>query len=79
MSNQKSGRERRDAGAGVGGRKSAAPNHPCLHFLFISSTLFLTEVRARLSTFERLGSGWTRENIVFEERKANYIFFHYIY
>ena len=56
VSNKKSGRERRDAGAGRGGgRKSAAPNHPCLHFLFVSSTPFLTEVRARLSTLERLG------------------------
>ena len=40
---------------GITGRKSAAPKHPCLHFLFISSTPFLTEVHARLSTLESLG------------------------
>ena len=56
MSNQKSGRERRDAGTGGGGvGGSSDPNHPCLHFLFVSSTPFLTEVRAHLSTLERLG------------------------
>ena len=83
MSNHKSGRDRRDAlggggGGGGGGLWSADPNHPCLHFVFVSSTPFLTEVRARLSTLERLGWGWTREIIVFEERKANYIFSLYL-